>query len=112
MEKMNLLKKKHNRDKKFDKKDNIEYPDHVKILNKNNFDDFINLYPLSVVDFWAAWCIPCRTMTPRIRRLSVIFRGKVAFGKIDTSKNIDISKNYKIMSIPHLIFFKIKRYLI
>ena len=103
---MNLFKKKYNRNKIINKKYDLVYPDHVKILDKNNFDDFINKYPLSVVDFWAPWCIHCRTMAPRIRRLSVIFKGKVAFGKIDTSKNQDISKNFKILSIPHLIFFQ------
>ena len=85
---------------------NIKYPDHIKILNKNNFNDFINHYPMSIIDFWAPWCKPCKNMNPRIRRLSILYKGKLAFGKLDISKYKDISKKYKIMSIPNLTFFK------
>ena len=45
-------------------------------------------------------------MAPRIRRLSSIYKGKLAFGKIDVSKNNEISKKYKIMNIPNLTFFR------
>ena len=85
---------------------NIDYPNHIKILNKNNFNDFINHYPLTVIDFWAPWCKPCKDMSPRMRRLSILYKGKLAFGKIDISKYNEISKQYKIMSIPNLIFFR------
>ena len=83
-----------------------EWPDHVITLEGNNFNKFIEKYPLSIVDFWAPWCAPCRAMAPRLRRLSKIYKGKVAFGKLDTQKNQDIAKQYKIMGIPHLIFFR------
>jgi thioredoxin 1 len=45
-------------------------------------------------------------MAPRLRRLSKIYKGKVAFGKLDTQKNQDIAKQYKILGIPHLMFFR------
>jgi len=83
-----------------------EWPDHILTLEGNNFNKFIEKYPLSIVDFWAPWCTPCRVMAPRLRRLSKIYKGKVAFGKLDTQKNQDIAKQYKIMGIPHLIFFR------
>jgi len=82
-----------------------EWPDHVVILEENNFNKFIEKFPLSLVDFWAPWCAPCRVIAPRIRRLSKIYKGKVAFGKLDTQKNQDIAKQYKIMGIPYLSFF-------
>lgn len=102
---MNLFGRKNNKNNMI-KQNNLNYPDHIKILDKNNFEDFINKYSLSLVDFWAPWCIHCKTMTPRIRRLSVIYKGKIAFGKIDTSKNKEISRNYNVMSIPQIIIFK------
>ena len=82
-----------------------EWPDYVITLDEKNFSEFIQKYPLSAVDFWAPWCAPCRTMGPRLRRLSKIYKGKVAFGKLNTQENEDIAKKYKIMGIPHLIFF-------
>ena len=83
-----------------------KWPNHVVILDENNFNDFISQYPLSIVDFWASWCGPCTIMAPRIRRLSRIYNRKVAFGKLDTQKHVAIAKQYKIMGIPHLIFFR------
>jgi thioredoxin 1 len=82
-----------------------KWPDYAVTLNGKNFNEFIQKYPLSLVDFWAPWCAPCRTMAPRLRRLSKIYKGKVAFGKLDTQANEDIAKKYKIMGIPHLMFF-------
>jgi len=82
-----------------------EWPDHVITLEEKNFNDFIEKYPLSMVDFWAPWCAPCKAMLPRLRRLSVIYKGKVAFGRLNTQENEAISKKYKIMGIPHFKFF-------
>jgi thioredoxin 1 len=82
-----------------------EWPEHVVTLDKKNFDDFINKYPLSIVDFWAPWCSPCKTMTPRLRRLSKVYKGNVAFGRLDTQENQNLAKKYKIMGIPNLVFF-------
>lgn len=81
-------------------------PDHVVILNDKNFDDFINSYPICLIDFWASWCQPCKTMGPRIRRLSTLYKDKVAFGKLDVQKYKKISEKYKISSIPTLILYK------
>lgn len=84
----------------------IEWPDHIINLDKSNFEEFIKKYPLTIIDFWAPWCAPCRAMAPRLRRLSNIYTGKVAFGKINTQENQDIAKKYKISGIPHLGFFR------
>ena len=95
--------------KKDDTKEKIsedKWPDHVINLDEKNFEDFIKRYPLSVVDFWAPWCAPCKAMAPRLRRLSNIYKGNVAFGKINTQQNQDLSKKYKITGIPHLELFK------
>ncbi len=84
----------------------LEWPEYVITLDKKNFEKFIQKYPLSVVDFWAPWCVPCKAMAPRLRRLSNIYKGKVAFGKLDTQKSHDIAKKHRIMGIPHLVFFR------
>ena len=82
-----------------------DWPDHVLTLNTKGFDKFINKYPLSVVDFWAPWCAPCHTIAPHIRQLSKIFKGRVAFGKINISKNKGLAMRYHIHGIPNLVFF-------
>jgi thioredoxin 1 len=82
-----------------------QWPDYVVTLDGKTVKEFIQKYPLSLVDFWASWCAPCRAMAPRLRRLSKIYKGKVAFGKLNTQEHQDIAKKYKIMGIPHLVFF-------
>ena len=83
-----------------------DFPKHIKKLEDKNFNEFIEKYPLCLIDFWAPWCQPCKSMSPRIRRLSKIFEGQVAFGKVNIQNNKNIAKKYKVMSIPNLILFK------
>jgi len=87
----------------------IDWPDHVLTLDGDNFDEFIEKYPLSIVDFWAPWCAPCKIMLPRLRKLSKIYHGKVAFGRLNIVENEHIAKKYRIASIPNLIFFSYGR---
>jgi thioredoxin 1 len=84
----------------------IKWPEHVVTLKFDNFNNFIEKYPLSMVDFWAPWCTPCRVIAPRVRRLSKIYKERIAFGKLNIQKNQDIAKKYKIMGIPYLAFFR------
>ncbi|MBS3778044.1 MAG: thioredoxin family protein [Candidatus Thermoplasmatota archaeon] len=83
-----------------------DFPKHVEELDKDSFDEFINTYPLTVIDFWAPWCKPCKTMLPRLRRLERIFQGKVAFGRINTQNEKKIAKKYKIRGLPHFGIFR------
>jgi len=99
---MRLFKK--NKQEK-DREKPESWPDHVVTLDQDNFKDFIEKYPLSVVDFWADWCKPCKKLSPRIRKISRDYVGKVAFGKINTVQNRDLAMEYKITSIPHVMFF-------
>jgi len=82
-----------------------DWPTHVESLDEKTFDVFINSYPISVVDFFAPWCEPCKTMLPRLRRLERIFQGKVAFGRLNTQQEKAIAQQYNIMGIPHFGFF-------
>ena len=92
-------------DDKNTQKTSKEIIEYIITLDNKNFNEFINNYPLSVIDFWAPWCAPCRDLVPRFRRLSKIYKGKVAFGKLDIQKNPDIAKKYKIFAIPNISFF-------
>ncbi len=61
---------------------------------------------LSVVDFWAEWCGPCRAIGPVIEELSKEYEGKVKIGKVNVDHNPQISMNYGITSIPAILFIK------
>ncbi|MHB1604872.1 MAG: thioredoxin [Leptospirales bacterium] len=61
---------------------------------------------LVMVDFWAPWCGPCRTVAPIVEELSVEYKGQVSFMKLNTDDNQDIAVRYQVMGIPTLMFFK------
>lgn len=59
-----------------------------------------------VIDFWATWCGPCMGMAPLIDRLSEEYEGRVEIGKYNIDEESDLTTEYRIMSIPTLLFFK------
>ena len=59
-----------------------------------------------LVDFWAAWCGPCRQIAPYVEELAKDYKGKVKVGKLNVDENNEVAQNYKILSIPTLLFFK------
>lgn len=61
---------------------------------------------LTVVDFWAEWCGPCRAIGPVIEELSKEYDGKVNVGKVNVDHNPQVSMNYGITSIPAILFIK------
>ena len=61
---------------------------------------------LSVIDFWAEWCGPCRAIGPVIEELAKEYVGKVNVGKLNVDHNPEVSMNYGITSIPAILFVK------
>ena len=61
---------------------------------------------LTIVDFWAEWCGPCRAIGPVIEELSKDYAGKVNIGKVNVDENPNLSINYGITSIPAVLFIK------
>lgn len=59
-----------------------------------------------LVDFWAAWCGPCKIIAPILEELAGEYRNKIKIGKVDVDVNPKTATAYGIMSIPTLIFFK------
>ena len=59
-----------------------------------------------IIDFWATWCGPCVAMSPIIDELATEYEGQVIIGKYNVDEEGDLSSQYRIMSIPTILFFK------
>ncbi len=75
-------------------------------ITKENFEELIAGDKPVVIDFWAEWCGPCRTIAPIIDELAAEYEGKVVIGKCDVEENDDIVGKYGVRNIPTVIFIK------
>ncbi len=74
-------------------------------LTPENFDAIVN-NGVSLVDFWAPWCGPCRMIAPVIEELAEDFEGKANICKVNTDEQQDLAVKYGIRSIPTILFMK------
>lgn len=76
-------------------------------LGNGDFDRFISKNEMPVVvDFWAAWCGPCKMMAPVFSQVSAEMASQYRFAKVDTEQAQDVAARYNIRSIPTMIMFK------
>ncbi len=76
-------------------------------VDDSNFDEIVLQAKTPVlVDFWAAWCSPCRMVAPVVEELAEEYEGRISFAKLDVDQNPKTASKYGIMSIPTLLLFK------
>lgn len=81
--------------------------EHIVQVSDADFDQkVINGQGLTIVDFWAEWCAPCRVIAPILEELAQEYAGKVTVAKLNVDENPQAAARFGIRSIPTLLFFK------
>lgn len=79
----------------------------IKEITDNNFnEEVLQSEGTVLVDVFADWCGPCRTLSPIIEEIAVEYKDKIKVWKLDVDKNPNTPGKYNILSVPTLLFFK------
>lgn len=80
--------------------------DGIVTLTSNNFDETVNSSSTPiVVDFWAEWCGPCKSIAPILGEIASEMAGKLTVAKLNVDEHGDIAQRFNVMSIPTLLVF-------
>ncbi len=78
----------------------------MKVATNTNFSELLQDEKLVVVDFWATWCGPCRMISPILDEVEEEMPDKITVVKVNVDDADEIAAQFRIMSIPTLLFFK------
>jgi thioredoxin 1 len=79
----------------------------MKVLNADNFENEVLESDMPViVDFYADWCMPCKVMAPVVNEIEKKYINSIKMGKINIDENPMVALDYRVLSIPTLLFIK------
>jgi len=87
------------------KKSDVPTSTKIKTLTGTNFKQQVKS-GITLVDFWATWCMPCKMMVPVLNELADELDGKITIGKVDVDQNQPLAGEFKVRSIPTLVLLK------
>lgn len=78
----------------------------TQIVTKFNVDEAVSGNHVTLLDFWATWCAPCRHLLPIINELSAEYKDRIFVGKVDAGTEEELTEQFNVQSVPTVIFFK------
>jgi len=75
-------------------------------FTKNNFRSAVANSSVVVVDFWASWCSPCKSVMPLLEQIASEYKNEAIFGKINIDNEHDLATEYSVRSIPTVLIIK------
>jgi thioredoxin 1 len=76
------------------------------VVTDSNFSEIVKKHSLVLIDFWASWCGPCRSLASTIEELTREYSGKVTIGELNVDENRETAERFEVYSIPTMLIMK------